>query len=194
LLLILVVSLAVGMVPPGPPKLVVGESVAADFQTLAEETWERFLARFTARWDCMGDVRLEAVYDLNSRAGYNPETATASVRVPGTAAMLQSGLIHEWAHHVEFQCQEHRALRSRFLAAQGVPATTPWRPVDGTPGVTAGTWANIPSEQYAEAVVELVLGGRPIPTGARVSPEAIRVVEDWGVGKLSGAAVEFIGE
>jgi len=34
----------------------------------------------------------------------------------------------------------------------------------------------------AEAVVELLLAGRPIPTRARVSPAAIRVVEDWARG------------
>jgi len=153
--------------------------VGADFEALALETWDQFLALFSARWDCFGDVRLEAAYRLDSRAGYDPDTATATVRVPGTAAMLQSGLIHEWAHHVEFQCPAHKDLRAAFVAAQGLPPDTPWRPAEAMADVAAEVWAAIPSEQYAEAVVGLVLGGRPIPTGARVSPAALRVVEEW---------------
>jgi len=48
--------------------------------------------------------------------------------------------------------------------------------------VNTEEWASIPSEQYAEAMVELVLGGRPIRTGARVSPGAIHVLEAWARG------------
>ena len=174
--------MVVGALPAHPPRLLVGKSVGADFEALALATWDRFLWILRARQDCFGDVRLEAAYQLDSRAGYDPDTATATVRVPGTVAMLQSGLIHEWAHHVEFQCPAHQELRPAFLAAQGLPADTPWRPSGKTTDVNAEEWASIPSEQYAEAMVELVLGGRPIPTGARVSPGAIRVLETWARG------------
>ena len=156
------------------PRLVVDESVAADFEVLALETWDQFVAAFQSRSGCFGDVHLRAVYALDSRAGYDPDTATATVLVPGAPAMLQSGLIHEWAHHVEFQCREHRDLRPAFLAAQGLPPDTPWRLPDES--------ANSPSEQYAEATIEFVLGARPIPTEARVSREAIRVVQEWAEG------------
>jgi hypothetical protein len=179
---ILVVALAGGGVLTPPPRLLVGESVGPDFEALARETWNRFLAVFWARRDCFGDVRLEAAYRLDSRAGYDPATATATVRVPGTRAMLQSGLVHEWAHHIEFQCWAHQALRPAFLAAQGLPPGTPWRPPEANIGLTGGEWAGIPSEQYAEAVVDLVLGGRSIPTAAHVSPGAVRIVRDWAAG------------
>jgi hypothetical protein len=182
-MLFAVVALAGAAASQGPPRLLVGESVGADFEALALATWDQFLEAFRARWNCFGDVHLEAAYGLNSRAGYDPDTASATVRVPGTAAMLRSGLIHEWAHHVEFQCLAHESLRAAFLAAQGLPLDTPWRPADMTTDVAANEWASIPSEQYAEAVVELVLGGRPIPTAARVSPAAIRVVEAWARGE-----------
>jgi uncharacterized protein (DUF433 family) len=43
-------------------------------------------------------------------------------------------------------------------------------------------------------VVELVLGGRPIPTGARVSPEAVRAVGDWAAAGPREAAVGARGE
>ncbi|MGC9335792.1 MAG: hypothetical protein ACP5JJ_16720 [Anaerolineae bacterium] len=188
------IALAGGLASPGPPQLVVGESVAADFESLARETWGRFLAVFWARRACFGDVRLEAVYGLGSRAGYDPDLALATVRVPGTVAMLQSGLVHEWAHHVEFQCPAHEVLRPAFLAAQDLPPDTPWRPAGATTDIAAAEWASIPSEQYAEAVVDLVLGGRSIPTRAHVTRVAVRVVAAWAAGRPPQAALEAGGE
>ncbi len=182
LIWIAVVVLAGGAVLARPPRLVVAESVGADFEALALETWDRFLTLFRAQQHCFGDVRLEAAYSLDSRAGYDLDTATATVRVPGTAAMLQSGLIHEWAHHVEFQCRAHQELRLAFLAAQGLPLDTPWRPAGEASEVAADEWAGVPSEQYAEAVVELVLGGRPIPNGVRVTGAMVQAVREWAAG------------
>ncbi|HOG45039.1 MAG TPA: hypothetical protein PLJ35_10635 [Anaerolineae bacterium] len=157
-----------------PPRLIVESSVDAGFAALAQGTWQQFLAVFGARQGCFGDVRLRAAWALDSRAGYDPDTATVTVEVPGTPAMLQSALVHEWAHHVEFQCPEQQALRPAFLAAQRLPADTPWRP---------DLQAESASEQYAEATVELVLGRRPIPTKAHVSNEAVAVIARWAAGE-----------
>jgi len=154
-------------------------SVHADFQALAEETWEQFVAVFQARQGCFGDVHLQAVYTLDSRAGYDPDTATVTVYVPGTPAMLQSALVHEWAHHVEFQCPEQEEMRAGFLAAQRLPPDTPWRPDELPAGLSTDQWAALPSEQFAEATVELVLGGRPIAAKAHVRQEAVAVVRRW---------------
>ncbi len=162
-----------------PPQLIIDASVAPDLEALARETWDRFLDVFRARDDCFGDVRLRAARTLHSRAAYDPTSATVTVRVPGTPAILQSALVHEWAHHIEFQCQEQRELRQAFLAAQGLPPDTPWRPEEMPAEVPTREWANIPSEQYAEAVVVLVLGRRPIPTKARVTNEAVSVIQQW---------------
>jgi hypothetical protein len=171
-----------GPSPKHRPVLIFDQSVGSDLQALALETWDRFLAVFQARSDCFGDVHVRAAYQLDSRAGYDPDSATVTVRVPGTPAKLQSALIHEWAHHVEFQCRAHQALRPAFLAAQGLPPDTPWRPDQVSVTMPADEWASIPSEQYAEATIELVLGGRPIPTTARVTLEAVRVVKEWAAG------------
>jgi hypothetical protein len=188
------------------PRLLVDGSVGADLEALALETWDQFLAVFWARRDCFGDVHLRAAYTLGSRAGYDPDTATVTVRVPGTAAMLQSGLIHEWAHHVEFQCEAHQELRAAFLAVQGLPADTPWRPDEAHRrpadayqhsliSEPASDWAEIPSEQYAEATIELVLGGRPVPTQIHVTREAIGVVGGWATGhRPLESAVETTGD
>lgn len=153
------------------PSLIVDDSVSSDLRTLAEETWDTFLAVFHARINCFGDVHLHAERVLGSRAVYDPDRATVTVRVPGTPAMLQSALIHEWAHHIEFQCEAHSALRQAFLTTQGLPLDTPWRPDT--------TWADTPSEQYAEATIELVLGRREIPTKIRVTQEMVHVIEVW---------------
>lgn len=165
------------------PELIIDESVAVDFQALALQTWDRFLTVFWTRKDCFGDVYLRAAHTLGSRAAYDPDSATVTVRVPATAAMLQGALIHEWAHHLEFQCKEHEDLRAAFLLAQGLPRDTPWRMVE-KPELAASAWADVPSEQYAEAVIALVLGGRPIPTGARLTAGAVQVLEKWAAGNL----------
>jgi hypothetical protein len=165
------------------PALIVDDSVDAGFEALARETWDRFLVTFSARTNCFGDVHLRAVYALGSRAGYDPDTATVSVHVPGTPAKLQSALVHEWAHHVEFQCAAQQDLRPAFLDAQGLPPDTPWRPRNTLANAPVNEWADAPSEQFAEATVQLVLGGRPIPAPARVTLEAVRVVGEWAAGR-----------
>jgi hypothetical protein len=161
------------------PKLIIETSVAADFRDLTVETWAEFLDAFWARRNCFGDVRLRANRTLSSRATYDPETAIVTVRVPATRAMLRGALVHEWAHHVEFQCESHQTLRPAFLAAQGLPPDTPWRS-DNTPANTpVSDWPDIPSEQYAEATIEYVFGRRQIPTEVHVTRAAIQVVKMW---------------
>jgi len=165
------------------PALLVGESVESDFRLLAEETWASFLLVFRARADCFGPVTLQAVRSLDSRAAYDPSTATVTVRVPATPAVLQGALVHEFAHHVEFQCQEHEELRPAFLAALCLPAGTEWRPDNGSAAAPERVRGDIPSEQYAEATVILVLGRRPVTTGVKVNDEAVRAVKVWAAGE-----------
>ena len=169
--------------PSGPcPCLVLDNSVGADLASLAQESWGQFLAVFGARCGCFREVRLVASRTLASRAAYFPESATASVRVPATRAMLQSALVHEWAHHIEFQCMSHQQLRPAFLAAQRLAPDTPWR-ADSSSGLAASDLAQTPTEQYAEAVVYLVLGGRAIPTKSHVTLAAVEAVAEWAAGK-----------
>lgn len=167
---------------PEPPRLFIDESVDADFTAVIEETWQEFLTVFAARTDCFGAVTVRADYDIEDRAVYDPETAVVSVRVPERKGFLQGALVHEWAHHIEFQCPEQAELRAPFLAAQGLPPDTIWRS-GGSVHLAAGEWAQIPSEQYAEATVALVLGIRPFATNARINPESIAVVRTWAEGK-----------
>jgi hypothetical protein len=171
-----------GLAADRQPQLIIEDSVASDLAALAGETWTLFLDALEARTGCFGDVRLRASHVLNDRAAYDPDTGTVTVRVPGSRALLQSALIHEWAHHVEFQCQEHEQLRAAFVAAQGLPPDVPWRPDLAPADIPASEWAVIPSEQYAEAMIVLVLDRRQIPTVAPVKVEAVRVLAEWAAG------------
>lgn len=161
------------------PQLLVHDSVDAGFEALALATWDQFVDTFDARSHCFGDVTLKAAYVLGDRAVYDPNASTVTVHVPGSPAMLQGALVHEWAHHVEYQCREHAALRPAFIAALGLPPGTPWREDNLPKDISADLWAGIPSEQYAETAIVLVLGSRPIPTKAKVSEEAVRVLGEW---------------
>lgn len=160
--------------PDGPPVLRFDDSVPDDLRALAVETWQDFLAAHPARHDCIAPVALSAAWDLDDRAEYRPDSATVVIRIPGTAPNLRNGLSHEFAHHVEFTCPEHEELRSAFLAAQGLPASTDW--FDGD------TWETTPSEQYAEATVEVILGRRAHHSGIFISDEAVAIVHRWGSG------------
>ncbi len=186
--LIIVGLLLAGCGQPPPtarplPRLLADDSVAGDFEAVAQSTWQQFLGVFHARAYCFGDVHLHAAEELDSRAAYDPKTATVTVRVPGSPAMLQSALIHEWAHHIEFQCPAQQELRAAFLAAQGLPPDTLWRQDDLPAHTPESEWASIPSEQFAEATIEVVLGERQIPTTAPVSKPAVDVIARWAAGR-----------
>lgn len=161
------------------PQLIIDSSVKPDFAALIQETWDQFMLVFAARSNCFGDVRIKADYGMTDRAMYDPRTATITVRVPGRASKLKGALVHEWAHHVEFQCEAHTELREAFTAAQGMPTNTPWRSEGGSVNVLSSDWANIPSEQYAETTIVLVLGKRPVETNAPITEDGLTVIRTW---------------
>lgn len=155
-----------------PPQLLHDDTVPDDLRALADETWADLLTALPGRHDCISEPTLSAAWELDVRAEYRPATATLAIRVPGTPATLRSELIHEFAHHIEFTCQDHEQLRSDFLAAQGFPPDASWFEGD--------TWETTPSEQYAETMVELIEGRRAYRGGIQITDEAIAVVRDWG--------------
>jgi hypothetical protein len=154
------------------PQLLIGDSVAGDFAALAGDTYGRFVAAAPGLGECVRSPRLEAVYDLEELAVYDQRTHVMSVRVPATAVSLSASLVHELAHHLELSCPSHPAMRVRFLAVQGFDPATPWFGGD--------VWEEIPSEQFAEAVVHVVLGGRDRHLlRMQLTPEAVDVVAEW---------------
>ena len=173
---LLVLAVAAGVTACGDsiPELRYDESVPGDLRRLADETWSDFLETLPARWDCIPSPTLHAAWELDTRAEYQPETATLTLRVPGTPATLRSGLLHEFAHHVEFVCADHELLRPEFLAAQGFAPDTLW--------FGGASWEHTPSEQYAEAVVELIEGRRSHRGGIILSDTAVTTIAEWGSG------------
>jgi len=157
---------------PNPaPALRYDASVPDDLRELAAETWRDFLAVHPARWSCIAPVTLNAAWQLDYRGEYRPDSATVIVRVPGTAPTLRNQMVHEFAHHIEFTCPEQGELRSSFAGAQGFSGSTQW--FDGH------TWETTPSEHYAEATVELVLGRRPHHGNIQISAQAADIVRRW---------------
>lgn len=157
----------------GPdPVLVLDGSVATDFGALATLTFDEFIAYAPAVAPCIGTVRLAAATELDELAYYSADTATITVRVPATAPSLRDSLVHELAHHVEASCVSHEPMRADFLAAQGHEPDQDW--------FAASTWENTPSEQFAEAVVEHVLGERQRNLARiRLAPAALAIVAEW---------------
>lgn len=172
----LATAVAIGVISQAPdePQLRFDSSVAADFGDVAEEAWDRFLAAFPARLDCIGGITLVADYTLADRATYDPSRAQMVVRVPGPRVLLERAVAHELGHHLEFSCGAHRATRHAFLVALGRDPETPWS--------TGEDWEDIPSEVFAEAVVEVVFGDVSAvhPRIGSIPAEAVEVVRDWG--------------
>ncbi|MGZ8772784.1 MAG: hypothetical protein ACXW10_05185 [Acidimicrobiia bacterium] len=160
--------------PSPAPDLRFDASVPDDLRELAAETWRDFLAAHPARWSCIAPATLSAAWDLDSRGEYRPDPRTLVIRVPGTASTLRNELVHEFAHHVEFTCPDQADLRASFLDAQGLPPDATW--------FESRTWETTPSEQYAEATVEVVLGRRAHHGNIHLSDQALDVVRRWGAG------------
>lgn len=156
------------------PRLIPEGAVPGDVRDLAAGAWTDFLAAFPARDGCLPDLRLETTRSLGDRARYTPEPSLLLVRIPATEAQLRTALVHEFAHHLEFTCPDHRSLRRGFLLAQGLPPSAPW--------FEGATWEETPSELFAEATVEVVLGFRTLHRNVRITQEATRLVAAWGRG------------
>jgi hypothetical protein len=170
-------ALAVGGGGGDRSRLVMEEPFPADLRELAVATFGSFEASFPARLECMDDVRLVPVWEgMDDRARYLPGESTIELRVPATANLLADSLVHEFAHHLDVTCPEQRAFRPAFLAAQGH--------VPGTDWAIGPTWEETPAEQFAEAVVLVVLGGRRQHTLTMpIADDAVDLVAAWGRGE-----------
>ena len=146
-----------------------------DVRALASDAWARFLDAFPARWGCLPDVTVRGAWHLRDRGDYDPDRRLVTVRIPGTAPNLRATLTHEFAHHLDFTCPAAARLRTRFLAAQGLPRGQPW--------FRGRTWADTPSEQFAEATVRVILGRRPGHEVVAVRPAAVTAIRGWGAGR-----------
>jgi hypothetical protein len=178
---VLVAVVVVGLVPfaaadsrdPGhrSPALILADGMPDDLRDLVRGTWDRFAESFPARVDCIDPVTVQGYWELDDRATYDPGRGVVAIRIPGTAPNLRASLIHEFAHHLEFTCPAQRAIRSRFLLAQGLPREAPW--FDGA------TWERTPSEHWAEVVVEFVVEHRPAHARITATTDALNLLRGW---------------
>jgi hypothetical protein len=71
---------------------------------------------------------------------------------------------------MEFTCPEQHDVRVRFLVAQGLPPSAPW--------FEGRSWETTPSEQFAESVVQVVLGP-PVHPAMLILPGSIALLRAW---------------
>jgi hypothetical protein len=170
---LLLVLLLISCGAPGSG-LEFGPTTPEDVRQLTAETFDQFQEVFPAQAGCARGVGLETDRDLGDRGQYDPDTATITLRIPGTATKLRNSFLHELGHHLEFACPAQLELRPSFLAAQGFSPQQDW--------FAGESWGATPSEQFAEAVVEVVEGRRNLRYGIELSREALDLVEAWGEG------------
>ena len=158
-----------------PPDLVIGETMAGDFTAVAVELWAEFEVFAAGRLDCFGSVTIQASTTLDDRAQYEPLERTITVLVPRSIPSLRESLVHELAHHVESACPAHEEGRASMLEAMGFPAEAPWFEGD--------RWPETPSERFAEATVELLLGEREIAADVFLTETELQSVAQWWSGE-----------
>ena len=155
------------------PRLVVTPETPEDVAVLAAATFDRFIVAAPALERCIGSVRLAGAWNLGDRGSYDADTSTITLRIPGTAPRLAATLVHELAHHVDLVCLSEDA-RASFQRAQGLSADSPWG--------EGASWAEVPAEQFAETMVEVVLGRRSPTLGVRIEPVALESITRWAQG------------
>ncbi len=104
---------------------------------------------------------------------YDAETSTITIRIPGTAPRLAATMVHELAHHVDQVCLPD-GVRTTFRRMQGLAEDASWD--------QGASWAEVPAEQFAEAMVEVVMGRRSPTLGVKITPEAAALVGRWARG------------
>lgn len=149
--------------------------VPGDVRAVATDTWDRFVDAFPARHECLQSVRLTVAWTHPDRAAYDPDRKLVTLRVPGTSPNLGATLTHEYAHHLEFTCMRGTDplfdFKAAFLAAQGFPPGAPW--------FEGASWETTPSEQFAEAVTQVVTGRPPLHQRVVLTEEALDLIRAW---------------
>ena len=158
-----------------PAGFVIGDSVGPDFEIVINEFWGDFEAFASERLDCFGPVTLEASFEIEDRAVYEWTSKTMVVRVPQSPESLRGSLVHELVHHVERECPAHEDVREQYLLAMGYPPDADWFAGD--------RWATTPSERFAEATVEVMLGARERTGDVILSEDELVIAALWWEGR-----------
>lgn len=127
------------------------QDLPPDVAEALDDAWRRFLLVFGERRACMSDVSLTLARDVPGDARYRLADRSIVIEIPTSPARFAESVVHELAHHMERTCGIEE-IRDDFLAAQGFAADVPW--------YGPAEWEELPTEHFAEAVVDVVLGER----------------------------------
>ena len=172
LVLGIVVAAAVWWSLRPQPRLVVAQDLPADVQELVDVTWVSFLDATPAHHDCLGSVGLVLVSRVEGGdASYDPAERLIRIDIPTSPGVFPQLLAHELAHHLVARCDPDGALVARVAELEGLDET-------------GSDWADDPVEHVADAIVEIVVGGRTIHLDEiELSPETLETVADWCSGR-----------
>ena len=158
------------------PSIEPRQSLPDDVAELTTSTWMAFERAFPSQAGCLSDVELELVDDVpGGAADYLVAEHLIRIEIPTSPRRFVESLTHELAHHLDEVCDGGGAIGAAFRAAQGIEAEVRWD--------RGEAWEERPTEQFAETVVEYVIGDRYTHADIiEVSNEAIEIVEDWAIG------------
>ncbi len=154
------------------PRLITAQDVPPEVTESLSTTFADFLAAFPNHHDCIGAVGVVLVGDVpGGDASYDPTTRLIRIGIPTSPQRFPQLLIHELAHHLEATCDADELWPS-VAAIQGL---------DEEP--RTAVWFEDPSEHFADATVEMVLGDRSIHTGQiEIVPGTLDLIERWAAG------------
>lgn len=142
--------LVVGCAWDGPvdsPSLATPQALPADVRAEVADVWASVVDAFAGHRDCIDGAELWLVTDVaGGDARYVVAASRVEIAIPTTPERFRESLAHELAHHVEHSCESFDELRAEIHPILG--GDRPWS--GGRP------WEDVPSERWAETVVELV--------------------------------------
>lgn len=126
------------------------QRVPAAVEQEVRATVADFVAVFAARRGCIGGAELQLVREIDDGdARYDVAENLIEIEIPTSPRRFRESLVHELAHHVDRSCPDADMLRTDVMTVIGA---TDWTGQE--------RWEQRPSELWAEAVVEIVLGER----------------------------------
>jgi hypothetical protein len=154
---------------PRDPVIRFTQPIPADVETEARAAVADFVDVFAARRDCMGTAEVVLVDEVDGGdARYVDVDGVIEIEIPTTPERFRESLVHELAHHVERTCPDFAVLRGTWAEQTGID----WSGQD--------RWEDRPSEQWAEVVVEMVLGERMLHGDEMpIDADLVVLAVDW---------------
>ncbi|NNE11085.1 MAG: hypothetical protein HKN41_02445 [Ilumatobacter sp.] len=172
---VVLIMVAAACAPNGEGLLRSDQDLPADVRAEIVAVEQRFTAAFEGRLGCWPTATLRLVSKVEGGdARYVAGRRLIEIAIPTTPARFRESLVHELAHHVEASCDDFAELRTVLAPMFG----------HHEQGWTEGaTWEETPSELWAEAVVQVVLGERLLHAEDMPLPAAaVEAVDAWAAG------------